>query len=157
MPEPAGIETADIQKFPLTPFIMLSRSKQAAFLVRSNLRSLASSASGRSTTSLARQNGLRSEISHIQLLRKPSSLALAIRKPLSTSLQRYATSLSGSPYDTIDKKHEEAVEQDKIEPHPNEVTATSSVHQVFQEKGVEEAEKEEDMLAGVKEDLVRPC
>ena len=82
---------------------------------------------------------------------------MAIRKPLSTSLQRYATSLSGSPYDTIDKKHEEAVEQDKIEPHPNEVTATSSVHQVFQEKGVEEAEKEEDMLAGVKEDLVRPC
>ena len=42
-----------------------------------------------------------------------------------------------------------------MEPHPNEVSAVSSVHQVFGEKGVEEPEKEEDMLAGVKEDLVR--
>ena len=51
-------------------------------------------------------------------------------------------------------KHEEAVEHEIIEAHPEEVTASSSVHQVFQEKGVEEAEQDEDMLAGVKADLV---
>ena len=133
---------------------MLSRSKQAASFVRFNLRSLSPSTAGRTTTNFARQNGLRSEISHTRSLRNPSSLALTVRKPLSTSLQRYASSVSGSPYDTIDKKHEEAVEREKVEPHPNEVTTTSSVHQVFHEKGVEEEEKEEDVLAGVKSDLV---
>lgn len=46
------------------------------------------------------------------------------------------------------------MEHEKIEPHPEEVTASSSVHQVFAEKGVEESEKDEDMLAGVKADLV---
>ena len=46
------------------------------------------------------------------------------------------------------------MEHEKIEPHPEEVTASSSVHQVFAEKGVEEPEKDEDMLAGVKADLV---
>ena len=71
-----------------------------------------------------------------------------------TSLQRYSTH-PGNPYDKIDKKHEEAVEQEKIEAHPEEVSAVSSVHQVFEEKGVEEEEKDEDMLAGVKADFVR--
>ena len=46
------------------------------------------------------------------------------------------------------------MEHEKIEPHPEEVTAVSSIHQVFAEKGVEEPEKDEDMLAGVKADLV---
>lgn len=46
------------------------------------------------------------------------------------------------------------MEHEKIEPHPEEVTASSSVHQVFAEKGVEEPEKDEDMLAGVKADFV---
>lgn len=46
------------------------------------------------------------------------------------------------------------MEHERIEPHPEEVTASSSVHQVFAEKGVEEPEKDEDMLAGVKADLV---
>ena len=43
---------------------------------------------------------------------------------------------------------------EKLEPNPEEVSTTSSVHQVFHEKGVEEGEKDEDMLAGVKADLV---
>lgn len=41
-----------------------------------------------------------------------------------------------------------------MEPHPEEVSSISTVHQVFAEKGVEEPEKDEDMLAGVKADLV---
>ena len=39
-------------------------------------------------------------------------------------------------------------------PNPEEVSATSSVHEMFHEKGVEEDEKDEDMLAGVKADIV---
>ena len=46
------------------------------------------------------------------------------------------------------------MEHEKIEPHPEEVTSTSSVHPVFGEKGVEEEEKDEDMLAGIKADIV---
>ena len=46
------------------------------------------------------------------------------------------------------------MEHEKIEPHPEEVSVNSSVHQIFAEKGVEEAEKDEDMLAGVKADFV---
>ena len=74
-------------------------------------------------------------------------------KPFTTSLQRYATH-PGSPFDKIDKKHEEEVEYEKIVPHPEEVSATSTVHEVFHEKGVDEVEKDEDMLAGVKADFV---
>ena len=89
-------------------------------------------------------------------VQNPNSLALIAHKPFTTSLQRYATS-PGSPFDKIDKKHEEEVEYEKIVPHPEEVSATSTVHQVFHEKGVEEVEKDEDMLAGVKADLVSFC
>ena len=49
------------------------------------------------------------------------------------------------------------MEYEKIVPHPEEVSATSTVHEVFHEKGVEEVEKDEDMLAGVKADLVSFC
>ncbi|KAL8692670.1 MAG: hypothetical protein Q9218_002343 [Villophora microphyllina] len=78
---------------------------------------------------------------------KPASLALTAYRPLSTSVQRHAT------YDHIDKKHEEAVAKGKLEPHPEEVSEESSVHQVFHEKGVPDTEKDEDMLAGVYSDL----
>jgi len=76
------------------------------------------------------------------------TLALTVHKPLSTSLQRYAVG------DHIDRKHEAEVEAEKLELHPEDVSTTSSVHLAFHEKGVEEPEKEEDMLAGVKSDLV---
>ncbi|MCJ1279649.1 hypothetical protein MMC21_007473 [Puttea exsequens] len=79
---------------------------------------------------------------HVQVV-----LALTLRKPSSTYLQRYST------YDKPDKKHEEEVENERLEPHPEEISATSSVHQVFHEKGVEEPEKDVDMLAGVKSDF----
>ena len=47
------------------------------------------------------------------------------------------------------------MEHQKIEPHPEEVSASSTLHQVFGEKGIEESEeKDEDMLAGVKADFV---
>lgn len=80
---------------------------------------------------------------------QPSSLALTTYKPFSTSLQRYQTG------NTIDVKHEQKVGKTPLEAHPEAVSSTSSVHQVFHEKGLEEEEKGEDMLAGVKGDLVK--
>ena len=123
-------------------------SRQAASLTRASLRHVASS-STRSAANSARASGVRSPLTKNLAVRKPSSLALTLRKPSSTYLQRYST------YDKPDKKHEEEVENERLEPHPEEISATSSVHQVFHEKGVEEPEKDVDMLAGVKSDFVR--
>ena len=128
------------------------RSRPAASFTRSSLRYV-SSPSSRTTSNLACSTTLRPITARPLNLKKPVSSALTLHKPLSTSLQRYATS-PGNPDDNINKKHEEAAARQRLEPNPEEISATSSVHQIFEEKGVEEAEKDEDMLAGVKEDLV---
>ena len=127
-------------------------SGYAASLVRSSLRHRIS-ATARNASSLARMQLLRQQTPRSLSLRKVPSVALTLRQPLSTSLQRYATH-PGNPFDKIDKKHEEEVEHETLESHPEEVSTNSSVHQLFHEKGVEEGEKDEDMLAGVKADLV---
>ena len=125
------------------------RSGGAASLGRASLRYVSSS-SARSTSNLAHTSTLRQQAPRFIGAQSRAPLALVPHKPFSTSLQRYAT----NPFDKIDKKHEEVVEHEKIEAHPEEVSVNSSVHQVFAEKGVEEPEKEEDMLAGVKADIV---
>lgn len=128
------------------------RSGCSSTLARSSLRYVPSTTS-RTTTSLARANAVRKSVSLDIALHKPSPLALALQKPFSTSVQRYATH-PGNPFDKIDKKHEQKVEHEVLEPEPEHVSSTSSVHQVFHEKATEEPEKDEDMLAGVKADLV---
>ena len=107
----------------------------------------------RSTSHLARIPAPIQKNTRSLCLQKRADLALALRKPFSTSLQSYAAA-PGNPYDKIDTKHEEVLEHEKLEQHPEEVTATSSVHLAFQEKGVDEPEKDVDMLAGVRSDLV---
>lgn len=82
---------------------------------------------------------------------RPSRLALTAFKPFTTSLQRYQTA------DHIDIKHEKQVAKTPLEKRPEEVSTTSSVHEIFHEQGVDESEvkeKDDDMLAGVKHDLV---
>ena len=128
------------------------RSGGAASLSRAALRYV-SSTSARTTSNLAYASSVQKRTPCLTGAQNRARLALVPHKPFSTSLQRYSTH-PGNPYDKIDKKHEEAVEHEIIEAHPEEVTASSSVHQVFQEKGVEEAEQDEDMLAGVKADFV---
>ena len=128
------------------------RSGGATSLSRASLRCV-SSTSARTTSSLAHASAFRKQASRFIGAQNRALLALVPHKPFGTSLQRYATH-PGNPFDKIDKKHEEVVEHEKIEPHPEEVSATSTVHQVFSEKGVEEEEKDEDMLAGVKADFV---
>ena len=131
---------------------MMLRSGGAASLSRASHRYV-SCTGARTISSLTCASTLQKQKSRFIGVRNPNPLALVAHKPFTTSLQRYATH-PGNPFDKIDKKHEEEVEYEKIVPHPEEVTATSSVHEIFHEKGVEEVEEDEDMLAGVKADLV---
>lgn len=128
------------------------RSGGAASLSRASLRYV-SSTNARTTPNLVHASTLQQLAPRFTGAQNRTSLALVPHKPFGISLQRYATH-PGNPFDKIDKKHEEVLEHEKIEPHPDEVSVNSSVHQVFSEKGVEEAEKDEDMLAGVKADFV---
>jgi len=85
---------------------------------------------------------------------KPSTmLALTLHKPASTSLRRYATTTKGNVYDETDVKAESQLAKEKLEAHPDLVAPDSSVRHVFREEGVEEEEKNTDMMAGIKADL----
>lgn len=124
------------------------RSGSAASFTRSSLRYVSSPISRRTST-LTGVSRLRPLVHRNLVPQKPSRLALVFRQPLSTSLQR-----NSGPYDHPDYEREKEVGQRKLVPVPEDVSATSSVHEVFHEKGVEEEEKDEDMLAGVKADFV---
>lgn len=85
------------------------------------------------------------------------NLSLAVHKPVTTALQRYASTTSvgpGTAFDKIDKKAEMARAKDEIDPDPDAVSVDSTVRHVFGEEGVEDKEKDTDMLAGVKADFV---
>ena len=80
-------------------------------------------------------------------------LSLALHKPASLSLRRYAS--TGSPIEGADTKLEKQAAKEKLEKHPESVSVASSVRQVFHEEGVPDEEKSEDMMAGIKSDMVR--
>jgi len=85
-----------------------------------------------------------------QLNNQRPQVLLSISRPTTTCLL-YATK-SPSPYDPLDPKEEKKVLDSKIEAHPDEVSAGSSVRHVFEES---QAEKKEDdiMLGGIKADI----
>lgn len=96
-------------------------------------------------------------------IKKPVTTSLGLYKPLSTNTQHYADAPGIS---AVELKHEQEIAHRKLRPHPDEVSTSSSVHQVFHEKGEQIKEEDEpDMLAGVWSDLVgfpvgamhRPC
>lgn len=79
----------------------------------------------------------------------------ALSKPLSMALTRYQTtggSLTNP--DKIDSRHEQEVAKGKLQADPSIVSSTSSTHAVFSEVATPEEEKDVDMMAGVKGDLV---
>ncbi|KAL8683539.1 MAG: hypothetical protein Q9186_000451 [Xanthomendoza sp. 1 TL-2023] len=123
------------------------RSGRGSSLARSVLRS--NTLRGTPSTSRFASQTSKPFIAYHERPRRSITLALTAYRPLSTSLQRCAD----IPADKIDKKHEKAVAGEELEPHPEEVSMASSVHQVFEEKGTPETEKEEDMLAGVYSDI----
>lgn len=90
-------------------------------------------------------------------LRRPVNRSLTVHKPVTTALQRYASTVPvgpGTAFDKIDKKAEMARAKEEIDPDPDAVSIDSSVRHVFGEEGVEDQEKDTDMLAGVKADIV---
>ena len=101
---------------------------------------------------LTKSRGFKASSVPVSRSKKPTNVAVTTFKPFSTSIQRYA-----GPFDHVDKKHEDVVEHEKLEAHPDQVSTTSSVHQIFHEQGVEDKEKDEDMLAGVWSDWVGHC
>lgn len=83
-----------------------------------------------------------------------SSRPVAVAKPTTMALARFASNRN-SPMDTIDRKHEMAVSKENLPASPDTVSADSSTHPVFGEVGMrEDQEKDTDMMAGIKQDMV---
>ena len=84
--------------------------------------------------------------------KRPQPLINNQLKPIqATVFQRTATS---TPWDKIDKKNEEKIAHQKLEPTPETVSATSSIHPVLGEVATPEPEGDVDMMAGLKQDVV---
>lgn len=82
------------------------------------------------------------------------SRPLAVTKPLNMALARHQ---SRGAVDNIDPKAEQELAAKKLEPTPETVSTTSSTHPVFGEVGLKESgERDADMMAGIKADLVCP-
>lgn len=64
---------------------------------------------------------------------------------------RTASSAARTPFDAIDGKQ---IANTHLKAHPGTVSTESSVRHVLSEEGANEVEKDIDMLAGVKSDLV---
>lgn len=115
---------------------------------RSVLRSFISAPSSisrtpiRSTFSKAQ---LASPLSSVNV-KRPQLLSLAAYRPISTSVQKYAT------LDGINRKHdEEEAAKKKLEANPDAVSVSSSTVPIIDLA----QEKDIDMLKGVKADMVR--
>jgi len=90
--------------------------------------------------------------SQIRSLRnkRPRAIITSSFRPGTTSLLQYATK-TGPPYDKIDPNAERKVLEKEIEPHPDAVSADSSVRQVFEPS--QKGDEDSDMLGGIKADL----
>ena len=122
------------------------RSAPAASLARSSFRSVPRSS--RHPSRFVFANVDRQFYTRVQSFKRPLALALIPHSPISTALQRYAST------DHIDKDREAKLGGAVIEQHPDMVSIDSTVRHVTHEEGVEEPEPDTDMLAGVKSDLV---
>ncbi|KAF1991843.1 hypothetical protein K402DRAFT_388386 [Aulographum hederae CBS 113979] len=81
---------------------------------------------------------------------RPQAVALAASKTVANT---FARQLVTSRVNHADIKAEKELGKQKLEPHPELVSSTSSIHPISGEVGVKEPEKEPDMLAGMKGDL----
>ena len=100
-------------------------------------------------TSVPRSSQFSSKLCTLSQATRP----LAIGKPVTLALARYAS--QQAPMDKINKEVESKLGSQKLEAHPETVSSTSSTHPVFGEVGMpEDQHKDDDMMAGVKGDLV---
>lgn len=87
------------------------------------------------------------------LSKRPTGVAIG--KPLAFQLMRAQASDSRGPMDTINKKEEKKIGSEILKPDPDGVSSDSTIHPVFGEAHSQESgERETDMMAGVKQDLV---
>lgn len=114
-------------------------------------RSVRSLTQSKRYSSLAVEIPLKAAVLHTQSYRRLSSTKLTLQKPFSNSV-RYASFIK--PVDKINHKEEKESRSAVMEAHPETVSLDSSIRQVFKEKGKEEPEDEEPMLAGVYSDWV---
>jgi hypothetical protein len=82
-------------------------------------------------------------------LKRPQLLPVAQLKPIQAAVLRRTLA------DKIDYKAEDRYAHEKIKPTPETVSTTSSTHALFSEVGVKNPEKDIDMTASIKHDLVR--
>jgi hypothetical protein len=81
---------------------------------------------------------------------------LTLYKPSTAALVRYASNTSNPPgIDPINTQKEEKIGEKVMRAHPERVTLESTTHPPFHELGEASQEKEVDMMAGIKNDLVR--
>jgi len=85
--------------------------------------------------------------------KRPRAIIPASLRPGTTPLLRYATAAK-PPFDKIDKDAERKILEQQLQADPDSVSTGSSVRPVFE--GRPNKGDEADMLAGIKQDLVRP-
>lgn len=79
--------------------------------------------------------------------RRPQISQLARKTPIKTTISRRNVTKD-------QKKAEERYAHEKLEPTPETVSTTSSIHPFLSEQGVENPQKDVDMMKGVKSDIV---
>lgn len=83
-------------------------------------------------------------------------LAIAVQKPISKSLIRYASTAAESKIPLgQDVEGEKKILSQKVEALPDLVAVDSSVHHITSEIGNPTQSEDVDMMAGVKSDFVR--
>ena len=125
------------------------RSGPSRALLRSLISPTASQV--RFTTSRAtHQLQLAAKVSSIGI-KRPKPLAIAPYRPGAGAIIRYASQvIPGKP----DTKAEAEAGEEKLEVHPDLVSAESSVHPLFHEVATPDPEPDTDMMAGIRNDLV---
>jgi len=86
--------------------------------------------------------------------KRPQRIAVALNRSVTATFQRHASSAQPPHFDKVNTKAEDKLAHQKLEAHPELVSSTSSIHPLNSEIGVQEQEKEVDMLAGMRSDLV---
>ena len=136
------------------------RTMPATSLARVSLRNLHSHSTSRGIAHLTTKNALSKSELPLQCTQNVRLRAIVAFRPFATSIQRYQEHPSGAPHPDLDRRLSREKFEDKLEgrpmesPPPNEVNATSSTHAVFSEVGVHQEQKDEDMMAEIKSDLV---
>ncbi|KAK3079177.1 hypothetical protein LTS18_005549 [Coniosporium uncinatum] len=85
--------------------------------------------------------------------KRPQRIAVALNRSVTATFQRHASSAQPPHFDKVNTKAEDKLAHQKLEAHPELVSSTSSIHPLNSEIGVQEQEKEVDMLAGMRSDL----